>query len=142
MDAFNLSEPGMFRLFIQDTGKNYFNFVFSFHHAITDGWSVASLISEFIALYTNDEENCDELIPAYAKFVAKEIRALSKDQYKEFWLEYFSDYEFSNKNLLLDNAASISEGQVIISEQIENTNSEKIIRLSNKMGIPLGTVTK
>ena len=68
LNNFDYSRPGLFRLIINDLGSS-FDFVFSFHHAITDGWSVASLINEFIQNYINDKAIESNLSVKYGEFV-------------------------------------------------------------------------
>ena len=42
LSNFDYTDPGLFRLIINNLGR-YFHLLFSFHHAIADGWSVASV---------------------------------------------------------------------------------------------------
>ncbi|MCF5710490.1 amino acid adenylation domain-containing protein [Pseudomonas syringae] len=67
--------------------------VFSFHHAILDGWSVAALMHDLITLYTSTPETAS--LPALsttpADFVALEREAMAADEHRLFWSEYLRE---------------------------------------------------
>ncbi|OUM05318.1 hypothetical protein BW686_21700 [Pseudomonas syringae] len=67
--------------------------VFSFHHAILDGWSVATLMRDLITLYTSEPET--DSLPALtttpADFIALEKEAVQTDEHRLFWNEYLRE---------------------------------------------------
>ncbi|NDA91508.1 MAG: hypothetical protein EBY20_11570, partial [Alphaproteobacteria bacterium] len=75
LNNFDYSIPGLFKLIINDLGSS-FDLIFSFHHAITDGWSVASLINEFVQCYINDQPIEPKLSIRYGEFVKNELAAI------------------------------------------------------------------
>src|SRR4029077_1375757 len=69
-----------------------FQLTLSFHHAILDGWSVATLMSETFGHYLalcRGEEPAVVAPPAgaFARFVALEQRALASEESRVFWRE-------------------------------------------------------
>ncbi|MBF6331099.1 amino acid adenylation domain-containing protein [Nocardia transvalensis] len=71
--------------------------VFSFHHAILDGWSVAMLVSQLLGDYLNETGHTVdraieiETLPTHADFVRAEQEALASDRIRRFWLEELHD---------------------------------------------------
>ncbi|MFC6338139.1 amino acid adenylation domain-containing protein [Pseudomonas sp. CCM 7891] len=67
--------------------------VFSFHHAILDGWSVATLMRDLITLYTATPgaDALPVLTTTPADFVALEQEAITADTHRQFWSEYLRD---------------------------------------------------
>lgn len=66
--------------------------VFSFHHAILDGWSVATVVTELLHAYTQEvaghaAELLPEQLPSPAGYVLKEQEALTSAAAQQFWAE-------------------------------------------------------
>ncbi|WKL50107.1 amino acid adenylation domain-containing protein [Flavobacterium pectinovorum] len=132
---FNLTDAGIFRLLILPNYDNKsFVLVFSLHHAITDGWSVASIISEFVDAYIHKIPIRRDILPHYGKYIGKEMEALNNANYKKFWLDYLSSYELKSNKLIL-NDQCISSDQVIIDKEIGLNLSNKIIDFARELKI-------
>ncbi|MBS0358349.1 MAG: AMP-binding protein, partial [Proteobacteria bacterium] len=129
-----IHKPGLFRLYVKPE-KTGFVLVFSFHHAITDGWSVASLIAEFINAYVYSEEIKNEIIPSYAKFIVEEKSALQSDKSKSFWKAYLKDYPSDLENLKLNTSKDLSTHQIVARLNLPEDCSHKILAFSNKLGV-------
>ena len=67
--------------------------VLSFHHAILDGWSVATLMRDLITLYTSapGTDALPALTTTPADFIAQEQAAMASDVHRRFWGEYLRD---------------------------------------------------
>ncbi|SFW74960.1 non-ribosomal peptide synthetase [Pseudomonas sp. NFACC04-2] len=67
--------------------------VFSFHHAILDGWSVATLMRDLITLYTSapGTDGLPALTTTPADFVALEQQAMATQTHRQFWREYLHE---------------------------------------------------
>src|SRR5205085_9036670 len=89
--AFKIDRPGLFSLFVLITQADSFIFVFSFHHAITDGWSVASLMSEFTKAYVDKKTIAMETIPPYQHVIQQERNAIASSEHDAFWRDYLSN---------------------------------------------------
>ncbi|MDB6444372.1 amino acid adenylation domain-containing protein [Pseudomonas sp. 21TX0197] len=67
--------------------------VLSFHHAILDGWSVATLMRDLITLYTSTQGS--DALPALtttpADFIVLEREAMADDAHRQFWSEYLRE---------------------------------------------------
>ena len=87
---FVFSQPGLFRIVINDLGDE-FVLILSFHHAITDGWSVASCLRELLILYLHDKQSTVTQLH-YGEFVANELAVIDNQEYLSFWQDYLTDY--------------------------------------------------
>ncbi|MBC8953691.1 non-ribosomal peptide synthetase [Xenorhabdus sp. PB62.4] len=96
--------------------------VFSFHHAILDGGSVANLVRELFSRYLNDGMYFSEtdVLPSPALYIQDELHALQDQAYSEFWKETFNGlprtqfpgyrlYESLPKNQIFTKKAIIPE---------------------------------
>ncbi|MFD4356170.1 amino acid adenylation domain-containing protein [Nocardia sp. NPDC058518] len=76
-------QPGLFDLAVFRLADRI-ELVLSFHHAILDGWSVATLISELLADYRGAGAFPAEL-PSFAEYVRAERDSLDDPADREYW---------------------------------------------------------
>ncbi|MFI1234601.1 amino acid adenylation domain-containing protein [Nocardia salmonicida] len=76
-------QPGLFDLAVFRLADRI-ELVLSFHHAILDGWSVATLISELLADYRGAGTFPAEL-PSFAEYVRAERDSLEDPADREYW---------------------------------------------------------
>ncbi|GAB0105333.1 hypothetical protein JMUB6875_43110 [Nocardia sp. JMUB6875] len=139
MDAAPLYAARVFRL--PDTVE----FVFSFHHAILDGWSVAMMMSQLLSDYLAEighpieGDSAVEIPPKYADFVRAERQALASEQQRRFWTEELRDGA----------ATSIGEAAAAAGEEVERalhvfpvppTVTGQVRELAEAERVPLRTV--
>jgi amino acid adenylation domain-containing protein len=66
----------------------------SFHHAMWDGWSNASFLTEFVTTYVTLQSGGHlpeaQRLPSYGQFVALEQAAESKEENRKYWVEKFA----------------------------------------------------
>ncbi|MCF6437886.1 amino acid adenylation domain-containing protein [Pseudoalteromonas luteoviolacea] len=92
--AFDLTEPAWL-IHIQRLTDEQFYFHLSFHHALWDGWSVATLNTELFKLYRH--ALASEALPklpaplGYEQFIALEQAALTSSTAKDYWLSQLQD---------------------------------------------------
>lgn len=79
-----LEQPPLY-LFAAFIGETEFSLVFSFHHAILDGWSVGQVITTLIAAYQGETE--PYAAPSLASFIREERRALASPLAARYWRE-------------------------------------------------------
>src|SRR6185295_14015283 len=68
----------------------------SFHHAILDGWSVATMLTDLFQTYfslLNGKALSDEagLASSYSDFVAAELEVIASKEARTYWREKLSD---------------------------------------------------
>ncbi|MCA3849212.1 MAG: amino acid adenylation domain-containing protein, partial [Burkholderia sp.] len=89
--AFDIAAAPLFRCFVFKLAAQRFKLVWSFHHAMLDGWSEAALTTEFIRLYTaglagTQNRQDDEPVQAgYRDFIELEQAALADPAQRDFW---------------------------------------------------------
>lgn len=93
--GFRLDEVPLFRLFIHIRGATHFQLTLSDLHAVMDGWSVATFLTELMGTYfrllRGNEPTHTQLKSKYADFIALEGKALKNDETRNFWREFTKD---------------------------------------------------
>jgi amino acid adenylation domain-containing protein len=89
---FDVTKSPLFRFVIHRLADCEISLSFSFHHAILDGWSVATLMTQLLQRYIQYAEGCYPQplkIPevAYKDFIAQEQSSIVSTQMREFWSE-------------------------------------------------------
>nr|WP_237179257.1 non-ribosomal peptide synthetase [Paenibacillus sp. MMS18-CY102] len=127
----------LWRLRLFMLGASEFCVVLSFHHAILDGWSVASFNKELTEAYgailTGQTVHSPVLKASYKDYVAIQMARQSSEETGRFWKDYLSGY---TRNKLPFNLAGkrIAEasGIAIYRKQADEATSSAIARLSQQ----------
>ncbi|MDF5712387.1 MAG: amino acid adenylation domain-containing protein [Rhizonema sp. NSF051] len=93
---FDWANAPLLRFQIHYCSEETFQFTVSFHHAILDGWSVASMLTELFMQYFSLLNKEADLLPSspavnFKDFVALEQEAITSDTQKYYWTEKLSD---------------------------------------------------
>ncbi|MDF5727414.1 MAG: amino acid adenylation domain-containing protein [Rhizonema sp. PD38] len=93
---FDWANAPLLRFQIHYRSEETFQFTVSFHHAILDGWSVASMLTELFMQYFSLLNKEADLLPSspavnFKDFVALEQEAITSDTQKHYWTEKLSD---------------------------------------------------
>ncbi|PTX61370.1 non-ribosomal peptide synthase protein (TIGR01720 family)/amino acid adenylation domain-containing protein [Kordia periserrulae] len=93
--GFNLEEPSQMRLHVLDFGNEGYEFIWSHHHILMDGWCVSILINDFYQLL-NDLTNHRETTLAppvkYANYI-EWLDGVDKQASLQHWKAYLANYE-------------------------------------------------
>jgi amino acid adenylation domain-containing protein len=99
---FNLSSPPLWRMIVFEIGKEKIIVAWVFHHAILDGWSNASLMTElnntFLTLKSTPDFVPQNLKHTYKDFIIEQIAEKKKEDTIDFWkkeLDNFNRLDFS-----------------------------------------------
>ena len=93
--GFDLTKPSQMRLHIIELSDGVYEFIWSHHHILMDGWCVSVLINEFNALLKQEISGERANIPE-VKGYAHYIEWLNKVDAKtslNYWKNYLADYE-------------------------------------------------
>jgi hypothetical protein len=139
--TFDFATPGLFRFVISNVTSNSFMLLFSFHHAIIDGWSEAALIAELCSRYTGEIDSEVHLteLPGYGEYVRNEKSTLNDARFMEFWSNYLSGFELPAIPFLKEstsNKAGMEEPSYMLSDE----ESLAVLEISKKLGITVDTV--
>ncbi|MEK8020609.1 MAG: amino acid adenylation domain-containing protein [Candidatus Parabeggiatoa sp.] len=93
---FDWSFPPLLRFHIHQRCQETFQLTWTEHHAIVDGWSVASLITELFQHYLSQLGREIAIQPppsiTFRDFIALERLTLESDAARQYWLETLNDF--------------------------------------------------
>ncbi|MEV7022685.1 amino acid adenylation domain-containing protein, partial [Kitasatospora sp. NPDC093558] len=94
---FELTAPPLLRIAAHLESDHSWYLTLTHPHALTDGWSVNSLVMELVTCYRNALTGTPEPAPAptavrYADFVAAELASLASEEDQEFWQDVATSY--------------------------------------------------
>lgn len=104
--GFDLAEDVLIRAAVLRLENDRFEFAWSFHHILVDGWSTSILISDFMELYDSAIRQRECRLPEvkpYREFI-KWLEGRDKLVSKEYWRKYLEGY--NEAAVLKDNAGS------------------------------------
>jgi amino acid adenylation domain-containing protein len=144
---FDWTRPPLLRWQIHYRSEETFQFSLSFHHAILDGWSVASMLAELFERYfflSGREVIPIEPPPAnkFRDFVALQKRAIDSEECKQYWFEKLSD---STSTILPRRTVSQQPADPISEVRIQEVPislevSEGLKKLAQSATVPLKSV--
>ncbi|MCX8231588.1 MAG: amino acid adenylation domain-containing protein, partial [Alphaproteobacteria bacterium] len=93
--AFEPTEAPLLRLHVHIRGGEDLELTADFHHAILDGWSFATFMSELVGHYLDLTEGRAVEVPApsqsFRNFVALEDTTLRSEQSRQFWTDQLTE---------------------------------------------------
>ena len=93
-NLFKLEKDVMTRVAVIKSGEAVYDFLWSFHHILMDGWCIGLLISEYFEIYQSFVENRPYRLPAVIPYRVF-IEWLEKQDYeasKRYWKNYLDGY--------------------------------------------------
>jgi amino acid adenylation domain-containing protein len=143
--AFDLSRAPLLRFQVHLRGEDTFQLSWTEHHAILDGWSVASMMTELFRLYFSSAG--EEVAPVpppprstYRDFVARERAALASEESRRFWEEQLSDRSALALPRRAPSELEPTARQARHSFPITPELSTSLKRLASSAGVPLKSV--
>lgn len=142
--GFDLANEVLMRLLVLQTEDRQFEFIWSHHHILMDGWCMGMLIQEFQAIYraelADKEIDLPEIKP-YANYI-QWLESGDKEESAEFWQQYLSGYDnqatLPQKDNLLAQALPYDLQNSFIQLSEEQTN--QLNELSARYGVTLNTI--
>ncbi|MCU0286952.1 MAG: amino acid adenylation domain-containing protein [Acidobacteria bacterium] len=143
--SFDLSRDILMRVAVIRISLSEYEFIWSHHHILMDGWCTSILITEFFEIYKNYQEGKTCLLPdvkpyrVYIQWLEKQDRKKSKN----YWAAYLDGYEQLNgiplaqireKNV---NEKYCGHAEILL---IEKNYSEKLARIAAAANVTLNTV--
>jgi amino acid adenylation domain-containing protein/non-ribosomal peptide synthase protein (TIGR01720 family) len=92
--SFDLSKDVLMRVSVIRTGKNQYEFIWSHHHIVMDGWCNGILINEFFHIYNRYLQNREHQLPpvkAYRTYI-QWLEAQDRELSKHYWATVLSGY--------------------------------------------------
>jgi amino acid adenylation domain-containing protein len=96
-NSFVLSCPGLWRMIVFRLNNDEYGLLWIVHHAIIDGWSNASFITElgdvYFALKSNLGFRPEKLKSSYKEYIVDQLCFERNTDWKSFWVSYLSDFK-------------------------------------------------
>ncbi|MEM9296748.1 MAG: amino acid adenylation domain-containing protein [Bacteroidota bacterium] len=92
---FNLSKDVLMRLSVLQTADDEYEFIWSHHHILMDGWSMAIIIKDYLDLYENNEKHIELLLPPtkpYGRYI-EWLDTVNNTETIEYWTQYLTNYD-------------------------------------------------
>ncbi|KMQ64607.1 hypothetical protein ACM46_10170 [Chryseobacterium angstadtii] len=88
--GFHLSEPTQMRLLIVELPDNAYEFIWSHHHIIMDGWCLSILIHDFSAILNSLQQGLSLNLPEPQKYASyiKWLEEVDQEAALEYWKNY------------------------------------------------------
>lgn len=140
---FEIDSSTLIRFTVHKTSDRTFNFGFTFHHAILDGWSVATLVTEIFQEYEARIEG-RPFSPrhprlSYGAYIQRERQFANTSEQSDFWelkLQDFRRLEVNDPFKKEDPVqCGFSESRVFVEDLVE-----ALRKLSKRLNVPLKSV--
>ncbi|WP_029951475.1 condensation domain-containing protein, partial [Burkholderia sp. A1] len=138
----SLDKAPLLRVFIHVRGEQEIQYTLSFHHAILDGWSVASLNTElfqsYLAVLSGDETSlaAPPLARTPRSAVEAERGALASEAHRGFWREFLDGHAFSALPAPDANALGVPMRSVLLAAHLR-----VLSMLAGKLDVTTGLVS-
>jgi len=92
---FDLTKDVLMRLTVIRTEPRTFEFIWSFHHILMDGWCLGILIKEFFDIYRGLLVNNPRSLPPATPYVTyiRWLESQDKDAAESYWTHYLANYD-------------------------------------------------
>ncbi len=142
--AFDITQYPLIRFHVHKRSADTFQFSLSFHHAILDGWSDASMLTEIAQTYFHELRGETFDLPVlqtqFRDFVLLELQAIDSAEHRDFWRERLEDSEFIRvprwKPTPVTQERGIGFHRVEISDDLSNA----LKRLALAAAVPIKSV--
>ncbi|HEY0606419.1 MAG TPA: amino acid adenylation domain-containing protein [Herpetosiphonaceae bacterium] len=133
-------EPPLARIYLHRRADERFQFSFSFHHAILDGWSVAMLLTELFQRYMARVEvtpiAVEPLQTSFRSFVGLELAARESIEQQAFWAQVLRNRPTLRLPLAATPQPYAGPHQILLAPEL----AEALRRLAVDLAVPLRSV--
>ncbi|NOQ75939.1 MAG: amino acid adenylation domain-containing protein, partial [Crocinitomix sp.] len=140
--GFDLTSHSQMRLQVIDRADGSFEFIWSFHHILMDGWCMSILTNEFYQLLNAAAQDQEASLPIAANYsnYIKWLDSVDGDASKDYWREYLQGYETVNIipfKKTKEEQTGFVEGSEMVT--IQNDEFKQIQAFCNKLGVTQNT---
>lgn len=141
--GFHLSRAPLMRCALFRTGEERYEFVWSYHHLLLDGWSVQIVLGEALACYDAYRRGADPALPppqpysAFLRWLDQQDGAAAE----AFWRERLGDVRAATPLPLAEEAGPEREcGHGLLERELDPRTSEGLQRLARACELTQSTV--
>ncbi len=142
--VFDVTQYPLIRFHVHKRSAETFQFSLSFHHAILDGWSDASMLAEIAQTYLHELEgetfNPPLLQSQFRDFVLLELQAIDSEEHRRFWQEQLEGSEFIQVPRWKPTPISRERGIGYCEVEISDDLSNALKRLALSAAVPIKNV--
>ncbi|HEY9257269.1 amino acid adenylation domain-containing protein [Chitinophaga sp.] len=140
---FNLAHDPLMRLTVMELEEDNYEFIWSYHHILMDGWCMGLIVDEFTALYNGYMEHKPVQLPAaepYARYISW-LAGKDKTAAEGYWSKYLDGYE---NIAVVPHDAGIVPAENLISSishfTVDKQQTAALHKVSRKTGSTLSTI--
>jgi amino acid adenylation domain-containing protein len=142
--GFDVTQYPLVRFQVHKRSAESFQFTLCFHHAILDGWSDASMLTEIAQRYFQQLRNepYSPLPPEtqFRDFVLLELEAIASQEHRRFWQERLEESEFIRVPRWKPTPVTTKRGVGFHEVEISDELSNALKRLALSAAVPVKTV--
>ncbi|MDO6428137.1 amino acid adenylation domain-containing protein, partial [Thalassotalea sp. 1_MG-2023] len=139
-NPFALEKPGLVRVFIHQMSEQHYRLTLSCPHAILDGWSAATLVSQLLTSYKSIVAGQDPILEkpklGYVDFIALEQESINNSDDRSYWADYVVDLEKS------DIPHTVNASEELTTRRLNLDVSPEFSRLVDSLSSKLQVSTK
>jgi bacitracin synthase 3 len=93
--GFDLASPSQMRMHVIQLSDQEYEFIWSHHHILMDGWCMSVLINDFNELLSNEIKGLTNNLPPaipYAKYI-NWLNSINKQNSLDYWKDYLAGYD-------------------------------------------------
>ncbi|HLP58871.1 MAG TPA: condensation domain-containing protein, partial [Candidatus Deferrimicrobium sp.] len=144
--SFNLSKDVLMRISILKTGEREpeYEFIWSYHHILMDGWCIGILNREFFEIYTGYLENRPHGLPAvkpyrtYIQWLARQ----DKEESAQYWKNYLDSYEDPSSVPRASVSTGMAYKNETLSAALDPEKTTRLHQLAARAQVTLNTVVQ
>ncbi len=99
-NGFDITISGLWKIIVIQLAEDVYKLAFLFHHAILDGWSYYTMITEISKKYEEKKNNqptfSSSIQLSYRDYIIEEYINKGNQQLKTYWIEKFTDFELND----------------------------------------------
>ncbi|MBG9799437.1 non-ribosomal peptide synthetase [Brevibacillus laterosporus] len=140
LSPFDVTTAPLWRMRVFKLNSKQIALVWIFHHAILDGWSVASFITELIDVYFKLKQKkliLEPLQTTYKDYVIDQMLLSEQNELREFWIDELKDYKRLQLPVKMDENGGT---HVTVVEKLDPDIINKCREIAQAHHIPLKTV--
>jgi len=103
---FDLKSYPLWRIIVYKLGESHHELLYEYHHAIFDGWSVASFTTElnntYAALMQNEFDGIEPLNCSYLDYIKQEFASKRNTETRAYWVNELKNYKKLELNAYSD----------------------------------------
>ncbi|MFM7353838.1 MAG: condensation domain-containing protein, partial [Microcystis aeruginosa] len=122
--SLQLSEAPLMRLNLIKLDKNTYQFVWSSHHLLLDGWSLSLVIKDFLKIYQEISQNqviADQPVVSYRQYIAW-LQQQEQKPAEEFWRQKLQGFTAPTP-LIIERSANSKNSNAYKKQQVQFSDS-------------------